>query len=420
MDNLTLEQRVLKPHVGVKPVEGHTVVVMEKLDGTGEEFRFALKPGETAPTEGFDLFQRLLGRRNDRYFSYAVTDLANLRMTFSIDATLRSRIDTIALRITFGYHVSDPTALVIRRNDDPVSKVKEEIAGLLRAEFALHERDNVLLDFEGTARDVISTTRPAIREFATTFGIGVDFVTLDHTPSPEELERLRQIRKAKDDKEAAEREADVKVTSINAGTKIGTAQANSEQTIALLKTQHAAALQAKEQELAIANRMNAQIVARFQRVDVLANALVNAGAEGIRLAGASIQNPNDLARAIGALRAALAEMSPLTLGDAGEAALPSGSMPKLLTGAARGPASVVAEMLDETMELGLGLAERLRLQSAILHLIAELMLQREAANDVIDAYVERIGAIRGKFTELEQLDLLEKYTDVQGMARRLR
>jgi hypothetical protein len=39
---------------------------------------------------------------------------------------------------------------------------------------------------------------------------------------------------------------------------------------------------------------------------------------------------------------------------------------------------------------------------------------------VIDAYVERIGALRGKLRELEQLDLFEKYTDVQGMARRLR
>jgi hypothetical protein len=77
-------------------------------------------------------------------------------------------------------------------------------------------------------------------------------------------------------------------------------------------------------------------------------------------------------------------------------------------------------MLATTGQMGLDLAERRRLQSSVLHLIAELMLEGERSPAIVDDYVERVRKIRGTVENLEHLDSLEKFIKPDVLARELR
>ncbi len=419
MENLTLAQQILKTHVGVKPVEGHTVVVLEKTEGSGEEYRFEIEPGQTAPKTRLDLFQWLLGRRSERYFAYAVTGDPQLRTTFSTDVTLRTRIHTFALRITLGYRIGEPKKLVIHRNDDPLRKVREEIASLLRTEFAQRDWISILIDFPALAREVEAKFIGTISSFAATYGLSIAGIALDHTLPPDEIKRLREIEEAELEKDRIRRDAETVRVTASEGAATAAAKADHEHTLALQKQQQGWELEGDADGHAIESRGRSAQVAIFKRMDALADAVTRATTRAIEAAGASIQNPKELVQAISSMRAALTEMRSLNQ-PAAEHGLTSPEFAGMIGAGDSSAALILTEMLATTKQMGLSAEERRKLQSSILHLIGELMLEAEASAEIVDLHIQRIQAIRAKVLEDEHLDYLEKFTDRKRLAREMR
>jgi hypothetical protein len=415
MDNLTIDQQILKTHIGVKPVEAHTVVVLEKTEGSGEEFRFEIEPGQTAPKTGLDIFQWLRGRRSDRYFAYAVTDDPQ-RTTFSTDVVLRTRIHTLALRITLAYHVSEPKQLVFRRNDDPVRKVRQEIADLTRVEFAELEWIDVLVDFAAVARQVVGKAAGKLSNFAATYGLTIDGIVLEHTLAPEEIRRLRAVEEAELLKEQTVRQA--QQDRLVVGEKAATAavQVEKDSALALLKQKKDQMLETDRLNYLLDSRENAVTAAEYKELDELRSAGHRAIAGAFGTVAATVQAHKDLPQAVSAIRAAAGMSGPATAGPA----LRSAVTPQMLGSGDTGATIVITEMLTATGQIGLDLSERHRLQSSVLHLIAELMLHGERSPAIVDDYLERVRKIRATMENLEHLDFLEKFINADALARKLR
>ena len=92
-----------------------------------------------------------------------------------------------------------------------------------------------------------------------------------------------------------------------------------------------------------------------------------------------------------------------------------------LTGGQSGAGAIIAEMLTRTEQLGWEIARKQKLQSAILHLIAELLLNGDSTRSLLEQYSNRIVEIRSQGSlPLEQFDYLKKFVDFEHLANELR
>src|SRR5437764_4270709 len=106
MENLTFVHKIVKLHT-IDPLEGHTVVVIEKIGEAGEEFRFEIEPGQRVPKTAADLFRWLRGGRGrDRYFAYAVTNNQELRLKYTAPVKMDDQAHTFTLIVNLGYAVA--------------------------------------------------------------------------------------------------------------------------------------------------------------------------------------------------------------------------------------------------------------------------------------------------------------------------
>src|SRR5690349_20842273 len=120
MENLTLIHKLIKPHT-VDPLEGHTVVIFEKIGEAGEEFRFEIEPGMRKPKSPIGLLKWARGRRaGTSHFAYAVTSDPELRLRFSTPVKMDTQAHTFTLVTTMAYSIAEPRLVVTRRNDDPL------------------------------------------------------------------------------------------------------------------------------------------------------------------------------------------------------------------------------------------------------------------------------------------------------------
>lgn len=416
MENLTLSMKIAKPHT-IDPLEGHTVVIFETVGDAGEEFRFEIEPGQALPQTKRTLFEVLRGRKPPNYFAYAVTGMPELRWTFTTDVTLDIQAHSFTLLVTLAYSVSEPRQLVTRRNDDPIRQVRNYINGLLARHFAQRTWSEIRHDFRDVEREVVAATVGLVQQFGAYFGLRIHDLTLSHRLQDKDFADILE-------EEAAQR---AKVREELIGQVARTSAAEMAQTEKLkteLSHQHTLKVTANEHDLEKLrldqqlDRSPQQALLEAQRRNGrLDDAYVDVTIKVMNTASEAIHTPADLLATINDLRSAAGQVRELGSG----AAPARGLLSQHSSNSQNGAAAVIGEMLIESERMRLDLTSKQKLQSTILHLIAELLLDGDGDQAALGTYAERIDDFRhDPKLAMEHSDYLKKFVNCDILRDALR
>lgn len=168
MSNLTFDHHLLKEHTP-EPLEGHAVVVFERVGTAGDEFHCVLMPG-AAP------IRKLLPipfRRQPEYFAYAVDVAPERHLDFSESMRPADHVSDFRVVFDLAYAVADPRTLAAKRNADPLRRVRDQVKAVLKREVERLSWDAVTHHFDEHAYGMVAECLEELREFAGSFGIAI-------------------------------------------------------------------------------------------------------------------------------------------------------------------------------------------------------------------------------------------------------
>jgi len=412
MENLTFAHKIIKPHT-VDPLEGHTVVIFEKIGEAGEEFRFEIEPGMRMPRSRIDLFKWLRGRGGTNYFAYAVTNDPELRLRFATPVKMDVQAHTFMLVTSLAYAVSDPRLLVMRRNDDPLRKLREEIGARLQYEFASKSWISIRHEFRELSADVIASTSALLGQFAARYGLTISDLALTCELDEKDFADARHEAAIEQQIDIHEREANYDRLKITEESKTTNLRSEHQHEERLRQTYRDNEIQTLQQMQALKGADLQIAVDRLTNNRRIAAAVATAAEGAIGTAGGAIRTPAELLQAFTTLQTAVGQMRAVSDGT-----LPavSEAIPLLAASAQNGVAAVLAEMFVQTAQMPWPIQRKQELQSAILHLVGELLLDGAAATVVVEQHRSRVEALRsGGGLRVEQFDYLKKFTDADRL-----
>lgn len=130
MSNLTFDEGLIREHTA-EPLEGHVVVVLERVGETGERFHSLIEPGGTS-----------LGPSPRGYLAFAVDASRPRTLSFTEPVGTMHGVHVFELRLSVEYYVSDPQLLVSVRRRDPLAQVRREVSEVVAREIPALPRLN--------------------------------------------------------------------------------------------------------------------------------------------------------------------------------------------------------------------------------------------------------------------------------------
>jgi esterase/lipase superfamily enzyme len=124
MTNLTFDEGLIREHTP-EPLEGHVVVVLERVGDSGERFHSLIEPGGTPPQ---------LSPRG--YVAFAVDASRPRLLSFSEHVEMPEGGRGFELRFSVEYFVADPRLLVSTRQRDPLGQLRNRLAQVVTREIA--------------------------------------------------------------------------------------------------------------------------------------------------------------------------------------------------------------------------------------------------------------------------------------------
>lgn len=185
MSNLTFDHHLLKKHTP-DPLEGHAVVVFERVGRAGDEFHSVLLPG-AAPVR--PPLVTLPFRKRPEYFAYAIDSSPERHLDFSESMRLPGRMVEFRVVIHLAYAVSDARALATARDLDPLRRVREQVRVVVRRDLELLPRDALGEMFPQYARAVVNGCMDEVCDHARTFGLTIRSLRLEHR-MPADIEEI--------------------------------------------------------------------------------------------------------------------------------------------------------------------------------------------------------------------------------------
>ncbi|MBV9775108.1 MAG: hypothetical protein JO040_14240 [Gemmatimonadetes bacterium] len=388
MSNQTFEERLVRDHPA-EPLEGHNVVVFERVGESGEKFRTILPPGTR-------LKQGLLGRLwpQGRFFAVAVDASPDLHLDVNQHVVLEDEeAHRFDLLLDLYYSVSDPHLLASLRNRDPLGLVAERARQVIGRDVKQLQWTEVVFSFTASAQEVLRHRLPELKAFAAGYGIALRSLELGRL-LPEEATR-------------GARDTEADLDRISRDERVGMARMESSRRMSDAENLHtlgAADMDAAAQEVREGARL------RAAAVDVRISAMK-------QVAG-GISTPDEF-RAV--FHTVLQPGPPRVAGPGtlpgihtdGAAALPP---------ATGGLVALLHQVVSATQNVS-GSGRRLELRSALLHLVAEVLLEDLGESAVRARYAERA---RQLFASLErslvphELDTLRALSDPVELERSLR
>lgn len=418
MENVTFAQKVIKPHT-IDPLEGHTVVVLETIGQAGEEFRFEIEPGMRVPKTGLDIFKWIRGgRAGTNYFAYAVNGDPELRMRFATPIRLDNQAHTVTLTGSVAYSVGDPKLLVTRRNDDPLRKLREEIALTLQRQFAPRSWLSVRNEFRDVEREVLDATREPLQRFARTYGLELRDLALSFELDEKDTRDVKHEAEIDQQRDIHKRDAALDRLKISEEAANQAMRTELQHRLAMQQLIFTNEEERLRNEQILENAPLETTVAGILNNRAIGKAATDAAVIAIKNAGGSIQTPAQLVAAFSALLEATGKSRALfgSPGSILQAAPELGQLGAAQTGAH----PIVAEMFQRTEAFGWELMKKRQLQSAILHLVAELLADGTGSATVIEQYrgqVEELRSERG--LGFDHFEYLGKFVDTEGLRREL-
>lgn len=362
MSNLTFEKQLVKEHTP-EPLEGHTVVVFERVGEAGERFHGILPPGTPlAKARGI----RAMFRPQVHYFAIAVNAAPELHLRFREHVVLDDEAGhSFDLLLDLAYAASDPRVLAGHRNHDPLRRVRERAGQLLARDVSQLDWTGVLYGFTSTAQSLADQRLPELRAFAAGYGIALHGVELGKllpeeavAPARRTAEELAQI--GRDERVAIAREE---------------AQRRVRDT-ANLQLLGGAELDAAAQDVRDAARLRA--------------AEVDGHVHAIGTVAGSIRTPDEYRAVFPGRRHDGGDPGTMPTAHRGLGTGTSGNGGNLLSA----PRGGLGELLHQVVLATQGIrqtAKRQELRAALLHLLAEVQLEDLGDPSTLARHADRAG-----------------------------
>lgn len=405
--NLTIEEGLLKQHTA-EPLEGHNVVVFEKVGTAGEKIHSVLPPG--SPRARVGLVRAVLGKI-DPFFAYAVDASPERLLTFTEHVVLADHAHEFDLVFDLAYGVADPRAVAGERNKDPLSRVRRFTGEIIVREVSQLPWDEVRFSFRLAGESIVQIELARVSRFAADYGIEVLSLALEARLSQRDTELAQEIAEAERKKESAGVDAKVRIAAVHASEEVMIVERSSGYRV----SQHDLGLRLAGAELEQAAALIAGN-ADMQR------ALVSAAVDAVKRVGGAISTPEELLAGLNAVRSIVGGAGGSTGAGGvsgvggGYGGLGNGHTPGLASGAVGGmrelPAStpgplaaVLAELVAATDSVRIRLQKQ-ALRVAMLHLVAEVL-----AGDQADAAAEACPGRRAR----ELIDALDPAPPSQAL-----
>jgi len=387
VENLTFTHRLLK-ETSPDPQTEYTVVVLESSGNGGTNFSYKIAPGQPAPKQPW---LRWPWNKLPRYFAFAVAAAPSLRIPFVTDVTMDDQIHKLTLTIDFVFEIGRPELLVRRRNDDPLRRIRDEAVAVFEREIAVVLWDDIVHDFRRVERNIVDDVIGSLRELADDYGLNIHNIRLSRRIS-EEDERI-----------AAEKRKIAHRVSINE----------------IRYTDQEGRL---KDELDIDRMEGRSTLAAFQRSLDFASSGVEVATIALKNVANSMHDPKDLTLAVSQLTSAIAQIRELAIEGNSHGALP----PHVASQKALGPAqqtgliAITTDMMLKTEQMSCGTADKKRLQSAVLQLLAELVTEEIPDRDRVKNARERVAEM-GAAASLsgKQLDYVTSLLNTEALRDRL-
>lgn len=122
--NLTLERRIVQPTSDIHPVPGYDLAVFKQLgEGEGRKFRQVLGPNEKLDRRFYEAL--------DTFHAFKVTRDRQKRYRFDRLVLMRDNTRSFTLNVTMSYAVADPRLVVEHLESDPLRRIKDEVCEVL-------------------------------------------------------------------------------------------------------------------------------------------------------------------------------------------------------------------------------------------------------------------------------------------------
>lgn len=387
MSNLTFEERLVHD-VRAEPLEGHNVVVFDRVGEAGEKFLTILPPGTPMKRGLLDLV------RQPRYFGVAVDASPDLHLDVREHVVLEDdEAHRMELLFDLYYSVSDPRLLAGHRNRDPLGQVGRRARQLVGRDVAQLQWTEIVYGFGVAAQEVLRRRLPELREFAAGYGIALRTVEVGRL-LPEEAT-------------APARDTSTRLDQISRGERVDLARLDADRRIGDARNLHT--LGSADMDAAAQDARDAARV-RTAAVDARIRAMG-------QVAGA-IDTP-DAFRAVfqGGIQPGLAPGSPT-------GALPgNGSGPGTALPAGTGGLLMLLHQVVSATQNVPGSAKRLELRSALLHLAAEVLLEELGEQAIRTRYADdarRLLASLDPGLVPDEIDALRALADPGELAKALR
>src|SRR4051812_38330478 len=161
------EERLVKAPPA-EPLEGHNVVVFERVGTAGEKFLTILPPGTPLKRGLLDLV------RQPRYFAVAVDASADLHLGVRAQVVLEDdEAHSFELLLDLYYAVSDPRLLAGYRSGDPLGRLGQRARQAMGRDLAQLQWTEIVYGFGVSAQEVLRNRLPELKAFAAGYGIAL-------------------------------------------------------------------------------------------------------------------------------------------------------------------------------------------------------------------------------------------------------
>jgi hypothetical protein len=392
MSNQTFEEHLVRDHPA-EPLEGHNVVVFERVGESGEKFRTILAPGTP-------LKKGLLDRvwPQGRFFAVAVDAAPELHLDVCQHVVLEDEeAHRFDLLLDLYYSVSDPHLLASLRNRDPLGMIAGRARQVIGRDVRQLQWTEIVFAFAPTAQELVRQRLPELKTLAASFGIALRSVEVARL-LPEDA-TLRP-RETEEDLDRISREERVRIARMETERRLRDAEN--------FHTLGGAETDAAAQDVRDAARVR--------------GAAVNARIAAIGQVAGGVTTPGEFTQVFGGgVDPALAERPGLGARPAALAAAGEGFAPALPPGAG-GLAAMLGQVVSATQNVG-GSGKRLELRAALLHLVAEVLLEDLGDAAVCARHAERAHQLLATVDRTlapDELAILNSLADPVALGKALR
>jgi hypothetical protein len=418
LDNLTTRQNLVRQHTGLDSLPGYTVVVFEKPDRGGEIFHRLMKPGERYQSKlRLPFWDPTRG-----YFAVAV-NRAVLSHSFDMPVALDDHVHKFTLNFHFKYRAADPQRVAELREQNPLGQLRDEVARVIVRSCSQRKWEMVRDRFRELEMVVLNGERAGLVRYAATLGLEIISLELDKRlpEDDEEVQLALSRRQAEIEKLKVKVEADVEKEKFKVTHQVDVIKEK-----AKLEWEHERNLQElghqfdkdessrsvahrrelsdiEHEQFAREKQLDGQIAIQDKQemVDITAqrgqlrDSFTKAASKALETVAGGVDSPREFKEAFDVAR----EITMTIQGDAASShpnGLPPGFVAKSLGEGEDKPGGLLIQATMEINRLTCPDAQKRSLRSAMLHVVAEALLDDHADEEVLKKYADKVSEVGKK------------------------